>query len=142
MWKSFLYELHELTLLLDAGADRLLKEKFGIRYATFLLLSVIDCEGPRVSQVHIAEALCLTPPALTKQIPKLVELWWLEIAPNPQDRRETLISLTSEGTTLMRKIQKLLEDGFSKGIASITTHSELEHTRLILEKIRTHITIS
>ncbi len=135
--KSFTYELHALTFLMDKKADVLLKKFFNIRYSTFLLLSVICALGPNVSQVRIANMLGFTPPALTKQIPKILKNLWISTAPHPQDRRVTLISLSEKGELLVKEAQEMLDREFQKDVSSIVTSEELSLVSEVLSRIRT-----
>jgi MarR family transcriptional regulator, organic hydroperoxide resistance regulator len=86
-------------------------EELGIAPSQMHLLQLIEHSQP-VSLKKLADDMRLTPGAITQLVDGLVETGYLERTPSSEDRRVTVVALTTAGTEkiglLKRKKQALL----------------------------------
>ena len=79
-------------------------EAWGITPAQSRALKVIGSNQPLRLSV-LAGWLRITPRSTTEVVDALEELGWVERSADPSDRRATMVSLTSEGRLLLRRIE-------------------------------------
>jgi len=88
--------------LLDRAGEALFRQSVGISLAQFLVLSVVDAHPGPLKQQAIADRLGLTKGTVSKQIANAMAAGYLEVKPAAHSRREKTVSLTEQGTALVR----------------------------------------
>ena len=71
-----------------------------------LILAILSSSGGTASQKSIAAELCVSPSTLSEMLNKLIADGFVEKAPDPQDRRVSLVSLTAKGRARVSEIQR------------------------------------
>lgn len=98
--------------LLMAAARRIRREtaheleEWGITPAQSRALKVIGSNQPLRLSV-LAGWLRITPRSTTEVADALEDLGWIRRTADPSDRRATMVSLTSEGRRLLRRIEEV-----------------------------------
>jgi DNA-binding MarR family transcriptional regulator len=102
----------------------------------FRLLATLDEFGPasqtalgRRSGIHVSD--------LVATINALVERGLVERAPDPDDRRRNIISLTAAGKRHLRRLEKQLAEAQAELLAPLSTE-ERERLTAILAKLLAH----
>jgi len=98
----------EIAKGLEKVLEKNVWENTGVTHTDAKLLMAIRY-GPDASQVEIAEALRVSPAAVSRQIKKLVEKKYIIQKIKKESRRESEISLTNLGIETEKKVQKYLE---------------------------------
>jgi DNA-binding MarR family transcriptional regulator len=89
-----------------------------------------------LGQTHIADALSVSMPAVSKIINLLVEKDYVS-RQTCEDRRCLKLSLTSKGAKVMNQVSKKIEAQFESGLTSLTKieKTDLERGLKILDKL-------
>ena len=91
--------LHRLVWLIDQTTDQVLRSQVGIGLSQYAILSnLAQSNSTGLSQQAIADYLGIDKAAISRQVVKLIQDKLLERAPNPNSRREYVLSLTPEGS--------------------------------------------
>jgi DNA-binding MarR family transcriptional regulator len=81
-------------------------EKHGLTHQQLLLLRGLEPPRP---MGEVADAMCCDPSNVTTMIDRLQGRGLVERTPGSEDRRVKMLSLTSEGRVLLRKVDQELE---------------------------------
>lgn len=127
---SLAYALHQLVSSMDRGADKLLKEEFGISYQRAYFLFMLQQLGT-VSQQQLAKSLGYSAASVSTMIAELVKAEYVTVRPDPAHGRKHLISLTSVGHEHVQKGSRLLDAKLSETIARAGIN-EQEYLKLTL----------
>jgi DNA-binding MarR family transcriptional regulator len=127
-----------ITMELDAIIGTLLREKFAMSLADFKILRAIHMLGA-CSQLDIARFNHVTEAAISKRISALSDDGLIEKQSDSADKRKSILSLTKQGKTLMKKLQgavianteSMLVD-FSRTNRKLTTELLLEILGMII----------
>ena len=103
--------LHRLVQQLDRAADHLLRTHLGIPFARAIFLFTLQRKGT-LSQHDLAVALGYSDPAVSTMARELRAKGYVTTAPSPDHGRKRLVSITSEGRTIVRKGRALLARDF------------------------------
>ena len=102
-------ELLALSRRWRATMDGILKP-FGITFAGWQVLESVWLSQSGLTQVQIAQEICVEPSTLTHQLDLLVAQDLIERFSVPGDRRANLIRLSSHADTLMEEVSRVLAD--------------------------------
>lgn len=127
---SLAYALHQLVFSMDRGADKLLKEEFGISYQRAYFLFMLQQLG-MVSQQALAKALGYSAASVSTMVAELVKTGYVVVQPDPEHGRKRLISLSPHGDEHVRKGSRLLDTKLSETIARAGIN-EQEYLKLTL----------
>ena len=72
-------------------------EQSSCHHGTGRILSKLVHQGDGLSQAALAEKMNIRPQSLSEALSKMEERGWIRRAPNPQDKRGTLVYLTDDG---------------------------------------------
>lgn len=115
------FALNEVVNTLNASADRLLREHFGLTYRQFLFLVTLQAlENPTAS--YLAECIGVSRAAVSQSLPRFVERKLVEVSAVYGNEKNLALSLTSKGEQLASGAADFLEEEFRilfKGIESI-----------------------
>jgi DNA-binding MarR family transcriptional regulator len=105
---GLLSPLTRLTLLVDAELGRI-AAKHGIAYADYLVLGVVRrSPGGRGRPTDMCAVLGRTTGGMTLTIDRLEAAGWVRRAPDRDDRRRIVVSLTDEGLQLAEAVNREL----------------------------------
>jgi len=127
------FKLHKVVFLLDRVMHRALQAELDLTFSQFLILMAVKRHG-HVSQRHVASFLMLTDAAVSRQIELAFSAKLIEKAENPDNRRESILSLTSKGKLLLERARDTLKT-ISDTYFSSLTHSEHEVVDTALTKL-------
>ena len=106
------FTIHELVAELDAHADELLRERYGVSFNHFEFLAVLSDVEPS-DMTTLARCLGVTKAAVSKRVPALVADRWISAASEPGAGRRVLLTLTPRGAQLVRAAGADLEGEFA-----------------------------
>ena len=86
-----------------ALADRRLRA-YGLSPGGRQVLAVLDGEGGPLSPTEIAERLIITTASMTSLLDTLQRRGLVKRAPDATDRRRVLVTITADGTRLIRRL--------------------------------------
>lgn len=101
--------------------------------SVILLLKMVKERG-HVSQHEIAECLCVSNAAVSRHITNLIEKQYIESSVNPQNRRQTIITLSKQGNEALKKADQAIEAQFIKLLEPASDeqlHQILEANKLL-----------
>ncbi|GAB4143383.1 MAG: hypothetical protein OHK0017_00700 [Patescibacteria group bacterium] len=130
---SFGYLLHKMVLLMDRSVDLDLNRELQISYPQFLMLMAID-QNQQTSQAGVADFLCTTQAAVSRQIENLVSKNLVIRHEDEHNRRQNQLRLTSDGEKLIARAYQLIS---RKSDSLFRVLSEQEHMQFsqILTKL-------
>ncbi|MFE0560016.1 MarR family winged helix-turn-helix transcriptional regulator [Paenibacillus sp. NPDC058910] len=103
--------------------------KYNLSFPQFQVLYVLKLRGPlKVSE--LAEALSLTPPAITGLTDKLVAEGYLQKERAEDDRRVVNITLLEPGLDVIRKVKKDQKE-MIQGFFNFLAEEDIRHLRRI-----------
>ena len=89
------------------AVDQAVAERLGINATDHRCMDILDQRGPMTAGA-LAQALHLSPSAVTTVLDRLERLRYVRRTPNPDDRRQVVITLTP---LLRRRMRELYGDG-------------------------------
>jgi DNA-binding MarR family transcriptional regulator len=105
---GLLSPLARLTLLVDAEVERI-AAAHGIAYADYLVLGVVRrSPGGRGRPTDMCAVLGRTTGGMTLTVDRLEAAGWVRRAPDRDDRRRVVVSLTAEGLRLAEAVNREL----------------------------------
>jgi DNA-binding MarR family transcriptional regulator len=111
---SFL--LNDLVREMNSQADGLLRRKFELTYSQFVFLLIVG-ENKEIDVTRLASALGVTKGAVSKRLNWFVERRLVETHQNQGNSKRVVISLTKEGSTLVKSAGNFLEKEFLAAIS-------------------------
>ena len=129
----FFTEVGIIAQLSSNFADRVLPE--GVTRAQFALLNHFVRLGGPFSPAQLANSFQVTKGAISQLMQKLTAGGWIEVAPDPNDGRGKLVSITPAGVNLHRRCLEAL----AKHMGPLTKDiplDELERALPLLERVR------
>jgi DNA-binding MarR family transcriptional regulator len=116
-------------------------EALGLTPSRIHLLWEVGQRGP-VPQRVLAEALRVTPRAVTGLVDALADDGFVTREPHPSDRRATLVTLTARGETLVRQLKRD-HKALARALFAPMSRSEFDGFRRglggIIDRLRTHL---
>ena len=111
--------VRKVASLVDRGGETLFRDGVGVSLAQFMVLSVVDARPGEFNQQSVADYLGITKGTVSRQIESAQNAGLLTTAPSPASRRDKLVTLTPEGTALVRRGDKLLADSQAAPFAKL-----------------------
>jgi DNA-binding MarR family transcriptional regulator len=114
-------------------ANRLVGEGLagaGLRRHHYALLATLDEVGP-ASQADLSRRTTIDRSDMVATVNELVDLGYVERAPDPTDRRRNVVSLTSTGRRRLRQLDDLLADVQSQLLAPLSPTERTQLTVLL-----------
>ncbi|MGW1065654.1 MarR family winged helix-turn-helix transcriptional regulator [Streptomyces aureus] len=105
------------TRLYNAVSARLRAER-GLGLGQFEFLDIID-RVPECRVLDIVGELAITVGAVSKAVDRLVAAGWCVRVAHPQDRRSSVLRLTSEGERLLTASRPVVEDELASLTAAV-----------------------
>ena len=121
------FRIHKLVFLIDKTTDKILNTQLKITHSQVIMMHAIKHRG-EVSQRDIAKYWQMTDAAVSRQVEILTKKGFIKLWQNPKNRREHILSLTSEGQEYLEKSFKVLDKKFEE-LFHVLSHEE--RTRLI-----------
>lgn len=107
------FTIHELVAELDAYADDVLGEHYGVSFNHFEFLAVLSDVEP-ADMTTLARCLGVTKAAVSKRVPALVAGEWITARSEVGGGRSILLSLAPKGAELVREAGAALESEFAE----------------------------
>ncbi len=123
-------ELGQLARVLEAMQR---KRNYPLDRAQYLLLRLLEEQGP-VSTTALAGLLLLDDSTVTRQLAAMETADLIGRAPNPKDRRSTLIHPTKHGLSVARKMRRMRLERIAHLVESWTT-GERDKLAVLLTKL-------
>ena len=135
--------MFELVVVLDDDMARV-NAALGLTPARMHLLWELGQRGP-VPQRVLAEALKVTPRAVTGLVDALVARELVTREAHPSDRRATLVTLTAQGETLVAKLKRGHKD-LARALFSSMSSGEFDSFSRslagLIDRLRKHLAAS
>jgi DNA-binding MarR family transcriptional regulator len=128
--------LWTLTILLGEGMQGGLAER-GLTVARATLLWQLQLAGPS-TQNSLSLALRVTPRNITGLVDALEADGLVARNPHPSDRRATVVSLTDEGSSMVRAMGRD-QDRFAQELFGDVAAAELETFNKVLDQVVTQV---
>lgn len=149
MSERITFTLHELIAELDAYADDVLRQHYGVSFNHFQFLAVLSDVEP-ADMTTLARCLGVTKAAVSKRVPALVDEGWIVATSPVGGGRSILLTLTPKGTDLVRTAGTALEAEFTAMLADPALDTDpidvprlnrqlVALTALVMEKSATRI---
>jgi DNA-binding MarR family transcriptional regulator len=122
-----------LITRVNAHAHRLLADGFaaaGARGYHYRLLAALDEFGP-ASQAALGRRTSIDRSDVVAALNELSERGLIERAPDPDDRRRNVITITAAGTKELRKLDKVLDGIQEKLLAALSPADREQLVRLL-----------
>jgi DNA-binding MarR family transcriptional regulator len=130
----------ELVVVLDDDMAQA-NDALGLTPSRTHLLWEVGQRGP-VPQRVLAQALKVTPRAVTGLVDALVDDGLVTREPHPGDRRATLVTLTARGETLVTQLKRD-HKALARALFAPMSRSELERFRRalggVIDRLRAHL---
>ncbi|MCC2033999.1 MarR family winged helix-turn-helix transcriptional regulator [Microbacterium allomyrinae] len=110
------FTLHELIAELDAYADDVLRQHYGVSFNHFQFLAILSEVEP-ADMTTLARCLGVTKAAVSKRVPALVDGGWITARSEQGAGRSILLTLTPKGADLVRTAGTALETEFTAMLA-------------------------
>lgn len=132
--------LHQLVHRIDAHADELLLERFGISFSRFHFLGALATmqtdDSPDLTE--FAECLGVSKAAVSKRVPALVAAGWLTATPGADRSRRLVLGLTDAGHAIVDQASAALDSEFTNlfrdsDLDITTLHRDLRGALAVLE---------
>jgi len=128
-------DLVRFETLLWNRVDRRLQHDCGTTLATVNLMLIVD-QVPRCRVQDIARALALTVGGVSQAVDRLERSGLATRRANPDDRRSSVIELTSDGDALLRDAGPVFDDELERLIGLPLASSALEDLARSLDALR------
>lgn len=111
------YSLHALVTHLDRGADRILRDRFGVSYARYLaLLTTSRLDGG--TQKSLADELGLSEPSVSRTLTGLTTDGLVTVSRVPGEGNRRRVRLTDKGRGLLVRCTEVLDEAFASVMAA------------------------
>ncbi|MBO1752621.1 winged helix-turn-helix transcriptional regulator [Actinotalea sp. BY-33] len=120
------YSLNHLVTAINAYADGVLTERWGITTSQFTFLAVLE-DGQPLDITRMAECLGVSKAAVSKRVPGLEAKGYVRTVADPANARRVLLTLTDEGLRLAHEAGGLLDAEFTQMFAD-RSDLDLERT--------------
>lgn len=126
------FHFEKIATSISKIAMKLLKTNLGITYGEFLVLMFLE-GNENQSQKKIVDAMGLSKSVVSDRVKRLVESKYIKKIVNINEKREHLLSLTSEGKNILTNSYLILEEE-SKKIFEIPSIKDFKESLNIIEK--------
>ena len=123
---STTYLLGRFVFELDRTADHLLQAEVGISYRRFLFLTVLQHQGT-VIQHELAVALSYSDPAVSAMLVELSDDGYVQVTQSAQHGRKRLVTITPEGSEVVARGRRLLDEHFDQLLALAGVEAQQLH---------------
>ena len=123
------------TRLYNVLAERL-RAEHGLSLGQFEFLRIVGDRAGTCRVQDIAEDIAITVGATSKAVDRLEAAGWLARRPNPENRRSSLIELTSAGRRLLAAATPAFEDGLRTWLAGPLTGRSIDQLAAALSTLR------
>ena len=122
-------------LVRDAVSAELQKQGYAIRPVQLPILGFTMVHHPRaIVQRELVDMMDIDRQRISRVVKDMVAMGWLEMKPNPESKRENLLSITAEGRALLDSIAKCAGSVLERAFDGCTPE-ERETTENVLQKV-------
>ncbi|QUQ65708.1 MarR family winged helix-turn-helix transcriptional regulator [Kutzneria sp. CA-103260] len=125
------------TRLYNVLGERL-RAEHGLSLGQFEFLRIIDGR-PACRVQDIADEVAITVGATSKAVDRIEAAGWVSRRPNPENRRSSLIELTTEGRRLLAAATPTFEDGLRHWLAGPLAGRSLDQLAAGLAALRRNV---
>ncbi len=130
IWRRAATHTLHTSLILKATLEERLHEATGLLLADNEALLNLEASGSLLRMSEIAHRLVLSRGGTTKVIDRLEEMGLVERQPDPEDRRATVVVITTSGRDAMVAARKIIDATLEQMWA---THISNEEAELMVE---------
>jgi len=128
-------DLIRFEIELWTAVDARLKREFGLPLTHFEPMSVMD-QLPTCRVYDIASELGITTGGTSKLVDRIEAAGLCRRLPNPEDRRSSLLELTSEGRRLLAAAGEAFDDELERRLGAAVPERTLRQFAATLARIR------
>lgn len=128
------YSIMVLANLIGRNTSNHTLADFPVTVNEWRILRVASIFGP-VCATDIISTLAIDKTTVSRAITSLHKGGYVDLAPNPDDRRQTLIVLTNKGWKLHGKIAPV-DESIDKSFEDVLTATEINYFHRIMRKLR------
>jgi DNA-binding MarR family transcriptional regulator len=127
--------------LIEAGVRNVIGDclPVGLSYPQFEVLNLIVRRGEELTPARIAEALCMTPGAITNTLQRLEATKLIVVEPCGTDRRKKRVRLTAEGREAYNRCMAAIRPRMEK-LREAFTQKEFREALPFLKALRAWLT--
>lgn len=133
--KRLYRELVSLEIELWNGIEARLRAEYGLPLTSFEVLHLLSCRpGARIQD--IAEEFSITVGGTSKVVDRLESAGLCERRANPNDRRSSIVELTTAGRKLVDEAAKVFEEELELRIGSVISERSVREVTAVLGTLR------
>lgn len=123
--------------LIEAGVRSVIGDclPVGLSYPQFEVLNLVARRGEDLTPVRIAQALCMTPGAITNTLQRLCAMKLLRVEPCETDKRKKRVRLTPEGREAYNRCMAAIRPRMEK-LREAFTQKEFREALPFLKALR------
>jgi len=130
--------MNRLVNALNAAADHILREQFGLTFSQFQFLAVLEACGT-ISSRTFAERLGVSPAAVSRRLSWFEQRSLIHTGTLAHDRRTVTVTISEQGKELLSKTSRVLEESFREGFAELRS-VDLDGLNATLNTVYDHLT--
>lgn len=128
------YSIMVLANLIGRNTSNHTLANFPVSVNEWRVLRVASIFGP-VCASDVISTLAIDKTTISRAITSLHNGGYIDLKPNPDDRRQTLIVLTSKGWRLHAKIAPI-DESIDQSFEDVLTETEIKYFHRIMRKLR------
>lgn len=134
--KNITYSIMVIANMIEKNTSSRTLASFPLNISEWRVLHFISIFGP-VCAADIISTLGIDKTTVSRCITSLHSSKYISLAPNPEDRRKTLVSLTKAGRAMHGKIAPI-DQAADQSFENVLSKSEMASLRKITRKLRAH----
>jgi DNA-binding MarR family transcriptional regulator len=135
--KRFGFLIVDVGRLYGKRYDELAKSSLELTRAQCRMLAYLDHYGP-INQASLAERLEVAPISAGRMLERMEESGWVLREPNPDDRREWLVSLTPKAAGVLNSARRVGDEVQDEALAGFAAE-EAEQFGEMLQRVRVNL---
>lgn len=133
-------DIVRLEIELWDAVDRRLRETPGISMGDFDVMQIVE-RTPSCRVYDIAEQLSVTVGGISKAVDRLERRGHVARRSNPEDRRSSIIELTSEGAQALAEARSVVDDELELRLGSVLSADSLTRLSSLIARLRSGLAV-
>lgn len=110
IFEEYFESSRQLARLLIKEIHEQLNKHSDLPHTAFIIMKILSKDGSK-SQHDLALELCHTDASVSKLVSALVENGYVDVSPDPENRRRVLVDITPKGRQVLAKVEKSVSKG-------------------------------